>query len=244
MLKSEIISTSKLVKLPFEIPDFQREPNEDKVDEIYNFLIKDTNKIIGTFTFCKFNGKYYLVDGQHRYKAVKKYMENIGSEFEVNVLYCHVNSKKEIFNTFQNLNKCEPMPQHNIDNNVDKYREYKLLLKNNDFPIKNVILGKINRDVRPVLSADQFVEAIYKRFDFDSIEKFKDFVLKLNDEIKNIIDSNNFNKEIMIKKYEISDHMIDKAKNINNYIGLIKHKDYNKLIKSVNISNNNIYILD
>ncbi|MEM3858623.1 MAG: DUF262 domain-containing protein [Candidatus Micrarchaeaceae archaeon] len=239
MLKSEIISTAKLVKLPFEIPNYQRGINEDKVEEIYNFLINDTNKIIGTFTVCKFNGKYHLIDGQHRYKAVKKYMENIGSAFEVNVLYCNVNSEKEIWNTFQNLNKCEPMPSHNIDNNIDKYREYKLLLINNNFPIKNVILGKINRDTRPVLSTDQFVEAIYKRFEFVSTEKFKDFILKLNDEIKNKIDNND---EIFIKKYKISNSMIDKAKNLNNYIGLISHMDYDKLMKNLNVENNNIYI--
>ena len=71
------ISLNNLVDQIIEVPSIQRILDINKVNEIYNYqdnYYKENNcfNFIGTINIQCFNDNNFLIDGQHRYNAIKK----------------------------------------------------------------------------------------------------------------------------------------------------------------------------
>ena len=79
------------------------------------FLKYKTYKFIGAIIFCLFNGKKYLVDGQHRYHAMKSLYEKYHHDYECYVEYIHVSSMKQLKEVYEIINKNTPLPELNIE---------------------------------------------------------------------------------------------------------------------------------
>ena len=88
-----------------------------RVDEIYEFFRK-TPKIRGVFAFAVYKGKYYLIDGQHRYSACEKLFLTDQINLNVCCENIHVNSMDEIFEEFTLINKSVPVPIHIFHNTI------------------------------------------------------------------------------------------------------------------------------
>lgn len=127
---------SFISKLELHIPSVQRLEYKDKIKDIVSYqeeYFKKNKKFnfLGVINihYCSFDKKLYILDGQHRYKAIlelyhKKY-ENEPIHIEIII----VNNLEELKENYELLNKNTPLPefefgipeQNTIHNEVLKY---------------------------------------------------------------------------------------------------------------------------
>lgn len=120
---------------------YNRQINEDFVNELYESIV-DNNKIVWTLTAIqeRSNDNLYLIDGQHRFEAIKRRMMN-----DNNLQY-----NNNIFITIYYVNNKETDSQYIIDlfNKINKNTP----LGENDYP-DNTIINIIQKMIEdPVLS--------------------------------------------------------------------------------------------
>ena len=210
------INFTLLKKKDLIIPDFQRDLDNDRVDEIYNKLLKNKEliNIIGVITICELDNIYYLVDGQHRYHALNK--------LKVEKILIHeikVGSKEELINIFTEINQNTPLPNKWLEITDTNKIKHKKLLK--EFKkIYPLVLVQSNKPRPPNIKKTDFenillelpyininhindLNKIYKNSLKDNIEKYekKNFYLSIvnTDTLKEDLIKIFNNKEIEIK---------------------------------------------
>lgn len=209
------------LKLELLMPNEQRILDDDKVKEIVNYQMEKLKNIgwcnfmgLINIHFCIKTNEMYLLDGQHRYEAVRKINEtnNIPIVFEL----VSVNSMDEIKENFQIINKNTPLPDfpESIDKNIPKdvAKYFRTTYPN--------IWSKSSRARRPNIYFNYFQEALgflVEKLDIKDKETLIELVEERNKSLskwpqKNYPDSKNIS-EIMMKKCIES----------KLYIGLYKH---------------------
>lgn len=144
------------------IPYNQRISDDDKIDEIVKYQEnhksrKDFYNFLGAinFHYCLEDNKYYLVDGQHRFGAIKKIAENF-NDFEVTIEVVVINKKEELLENYNLINKNTPLPE--LSENIDVLT-HKLIFQHFEKQFKK-IWTLTTRPRRPNLNKNQFQEAI------------------------------------------------------------------------------------
>ena len=154
-----------LLKEKILIPNEQRIRDDMKVNQIIDYQEKYyKNKhnhfnFIGTINIhcCKENGKNYLVDGQHRFKAMENlFTKHHYSNFNVKVEIVIVENQIELKENYNLINKNTELPEFpeeankNVVENVCRYffTEYKSM-----WTLKK-------RQIRPYLNKNHFQEAV------------------------------------------------------------------------------------
>ena len=104
---------------------YNRQINEDVVNELYDSIVEN-NKIVWTLTAIKerSNNNLYLIDGQHRFEAIKKRMiEDNNLQFNSN-LYINIylvdnkeNDSQYIIDLFNKINKNTPLGENDYPDN-------------------------------------------------------------------------------------------------------------------------------
>lgn len=102
----------------YEIYRKQRDVDFERVNEIAEYLKKhyEENKFVpvrGSLVFCRCNGVYYLIDGQHRYNAYSLLLK-AGIDFDVNCEAISAKNEEDVWAEFININKSVPIPVHII----------------------------------------------------------------------------------------------------------------------------------
>lgn len=119
------INNKDLMNFDITIPNEQRIMDVSKVDEIIEYQ-QIYNKKYNSFNFMGVinihlcNNIYYLVDGQHRYNALKK-LTFMGYELiDVCIELVKVNSIDELRRNYTLINKNTPLPEfpESIDKNI------------------------------------------------------------------------------------------------------------------------------
>ena len=190
------IKISNLLKEKILIPNEQRIRDDMKVNEIINYQEKfykngkNHFNFIGTINIhcCQEDNKNYLVDGQHRFKAMKLlYTKHNYSDFNVKIEIVIVENKQELKENYNLINKNTELPDFpeeankNVVENVCEYffAEYE----------KMWTLKK--RQIRPYLNKNHFQEALAylsakfnqsMNWDMDE-EDLKKIVIKKNNEM-------------------------------------------------------------
>jgi hypothetical protein len=104
---------------------FNRQINDDFVNELYESIVEN-NKIIWTLTAIKerSNNNLYLIDGQHRFEAIKKRMsEDSNLQFNNNLyikIYLVDNKERDsqyIIDLFNKINKNTPLGENDYPDN-------------------------------------------------------------------------------------------------------------------------------
>jgi hypothetical protein len=104
---------------------FNRQINDNFVNELYESIV-DNNKIIWTLTAIKerSNNNLYLIDGQHRFEAIKKRMtEDNNLQFNNNLyikIYLIDNKENDcqyIIDLFNKINKNTPLEENDYPDN-------------------------------------------------------------------------------------------------------------------------------
>lgn len=215
------IMSNDLFKLDVLIPNEQRIRDDDKVTEIVEYQLdqlksKGWCNIMGLLNIhlCGENRQMYLVDGQHRYEAIRKIntTNNIPVTFEL-VLVQTMTELKENYNI---INKNTPLPEFpdTIDKNIpeDVAKYFKTSFPN--------IWSKSSRSRRPHIYFNYFQEALGVISEELCVQN-KDHLLDL------IIERNNSISKWPLENYpdhkNITQNMMNKCIENNFYLGLYKH---------------------
>ena len=159
------IPIRKLLDQKILIPNEQRIRDDQKVKEIINYQEKyyksgkNCFNFLGTINIhcCKEDNKNYLVDGQHRFKAMELlYTKYNYTNFNVKVEMVIVDNKQELKDNYNLINKNTELPEFpeeankNVVENVCRYffNEYETI-----WTLKK-------RQIRPYLNKNNFQEAI------------------------------------------------------------------------------------
>jgi hypothetical protein len=215
------IMSKDFLKIDISIPNAQRIRDDDKVNDIINYQLerlrtKGYCNIMGLINihYCKSTNELYLVDGQHRYEAIRKIDEtnNIPVSFEL----VSVDTMEELKENYKIINKNTPLPEfpETIDKNIpeDVAKYFKTNFPN--------IWSKNSRARRPHIYFNYFQEALGVIVDELNI-KNKDDLLKL------MLDRNETLSKWQLENYpdskKINTDMLKKCQDNAMYFGLYKH---------------------
>ena len=128
------IDITDLYKLEIKIPTIQRLSYEDKIRDIVNyqeeyFKKNKTFNFLGVLNLINFQDKVFIIDGQHRYKALLELYRRDYRNEEINIEIIKVKNLREMKDNYELLNKNTPLPefefgnpeQDSIHNEVLKY---------------------------------------------------------------------------------------------------------------------------
>ena len=190
------IKINSLLSQKILIPNEQRIRDKEKVDEIIKYqdaYYKKGNNhfnFIGTINIhcCEEDGKNYLVDGQHRYKAMELLFKQYNyNNFYVKIELVIVKTKEELKENYNLINKNTELPEFpesankNVVENVARYF----------FDTYPGMWTLKKRNIRPSLNKNQFQEGLAflhskittsLKWDMDE-EDLKKIVLQKNEEM-------------------------------------------------------------
>lgn len=198
-----ITQFSEFLKQMTTIPDFQRIINKYHLETIikkYEQSYFETKLInyYGAIILCEYNGVRYLIDGQHRFFALKHMFEkyNIDISIMLQILPCKTN--KEMKEHFKNINSNLELPDYLLElesnekkQNLQKFEQYLMKTYNNyhsnsqhpRFPNVNFILW----------TNSYFYERL-SNINSNSLETYLNIFNKENDEMKEYFQENDIDK--------------------------------------------------
>ena len=229
-----IIEISKLITLDIEIPNIQRIKDDIKVREIIKYQLdyfKNNKKFnfIGVINihYCEENKKYYLIDGQHRFEALKKLYNEMGHNLQISIELIIIKTLSELKENYHLINKNTPLPEFpaTIDKSIP---EKTSLYFKEKYPN---IWSKTSRARRPHIYFNFFQEVLGFLTDklniTSSIELQKiieDYNLKLS----------KWKKDQFPEPKSINDNMIKKCKDNNFYLDYLNIFLMNMVINGFN----------
>ena len=210
-----VIASSKLMTFPIEIPNIQRIRDDDKVSEIVAYQqgkLRQTGacNFIGSINihYCAENQDLYLVDGQHRFEAIKRISQTISIPVCVEIV--KVDTIQELKENYNMINKNTPLPEfpETIDKTIPERvaNYYKARYPN--------IWSKSTRANRPNIYFNYFQEALGVLVDRMEI--------KTAQELQTILDEHN-DKLSRVTRADVSEKQIRKCAESGIYFGLYSH---------------------
>src|SRR5438132_13860642 len=125
------------------VPSFQRDLNLELVADIKKYIYERYKQklhlCIGVLDFCKYNAQLFVVNGQHRVKALEEFYKETGNEIKFHAIIYTVTSQEEMQEIFKLLNSGLKVPDFILNLPTDKQ---KLIRKINKF-ILELSLTKI-----------------------------------------------------------------------------------------------------
>lgn len=218
------ISAENLVNYDICIPDIQRLEDSDVVEEIIQYQThrlcnhKHIN-FLGVLNIhhIKDTGKYLLVDGQHRYAAIKK-LYQLGHKFNIVIEIVSVSSENELKHNYELINKNTPLPEFPVT--IEKgIPEKAALYFKNQYP---TLWSKNSRARKPHIYWNFFQEALgclTEKLKIDSSQELIDLVSNFNSKRMTRIEKG---VENPLTK-GISEKIMNKCKSIQFYLGLYPH---------------------
>ena len=213
------IMLDKLFSLDIKIPNIQRILNEEKVNNIVKYqienLLYDDFNLIGVINIHVLDKTNYLVDGQHRFFALKK-LYSMGHNIPIFIEIICINHYNELKHNYNLINKNTPLPDLPVD--IDKTIPETVALNiKSKYPH---IWSSNSRAHRPNIYFDYFLEAcavISHKLNINSC-----------DELEKLIEDYNLSlilrdKENLPDSKSISENMYNKCVENKFYLGLYKH---------------------
>lgn len=166
--RKEFLTFQQLLDLEIQFPSCQREQIEEHVKEIVDYQ-KEHLKRYGSYCFlgclelCHLDGKYYCIDGQHRYHSIYSLYNNsdghgnILEKICVEIIEC--SSKEEMLEYFNIINKNQPLPDF-----IKFIEEPILILKEYIKTHYSGYVKNTNQPRRPNINVDIFLDNISKKY--------------------------------------------------------------------------------
>jgi len=162
-----ICMLEKLVALDIMNPLIQRDLNNERVEEIVNYQLEYFKKVgtfcfLGDLTVVRLDNKLFVVDGQHRFAAIKKiYLHKPDYKICLNVI--STTNLMSIVQIFCLLNKSEPVPEYIIKTTNDITQRHIL----NDFLFRfkkeyKCYISKAKFPKRPNVNIENILDEILK----------------------------------------------------------------------------------
>jgi len=183
----EVYKTSDFLKLDIEKPEIQRILEHNKVRDIIDYQL-NFNKKYGRFNFNvsglinlhKLDKKLFLVDGQHRFKALEKLYNNYSHDVSFFVEIVRVDSLEELKENYSMINKNTPLPEFSyfsledkgiVEEGVCKFQEN----------YEQVWSKGNNRSRRPYINFNFFQEALAYVVENTNIDTSKELIKVIED---------------------------------------------------------------
>ena len=225
--KIGIINNLELVKLEIELPNIQRLKDSSKIDDIVNYQ-DNYYKSNGNYNFLgvinihynTYDKKYYLVDGQHRFFAIKK-LTNMGHKnINVSVELITVLDIFMLKKNYELINKNTELPEFpdSIDKNIPE------IVANDFFEKYNNIWSTTRRVRRPHINKNNFQESLgvlTEKLNITESVKLKEIVENYNEKLK----CWSFSNFPGYKTFKDKSKIENKCQTTGLYLGLFPFKD-------------------
>lgn len=225
----KLIGSRKLLSHNPIIPNYQRIIDLNKVKDIVDYQLGHIKRygyhnFLGTINihYLTPTKEFYLVDGQHRYEAIKRLFNIHSQDHKYYVEFVHVETPEKLRENFNLLNKNTPLPE--LDFMIDKNVVEKTAMHYQiEYP---KIWSKTARAKRPQLFFNYFQEALGFIASELSIENYN-ALIDVVDKKNNDISKWNFSvyKDIAHARdfKDIKEHMLKNAQEQGFYLGLFSH---------------------
>jgi hypothetical protein len=224
-----ILSIKELIDLNIKKPEIQRIIDSSKVEDIVKTQLEFYNeKKYFNFNSSSplnihiLNDNYWLIDGQHRFQALENLFYNYKYNISIYVLFVFVESKKDLENNYEMINKNTPLPDFSsfttINESIPKNAAYNFKRKYSNDKIWSY---NINHR-RPKLNYNKFQETLGYLTLFLNIESTKyleNLIVDLNNNLSNK------NDIFFLNKLDCNQNMIDTARKYNMFLGLFKYNN-------------------
>ena len=150
-------------------PELQREANIEVINEIIDYQISFFNKtksfcFMGELSLVIQDNNYYIIDGQHRYEAMKR-IYNKCPFYKISINLIKLDSNFTIENAFQLLNKSKPVPEYVIENTTNILKKAKLDHFKKLFQNKyKAYISKSNNPRKPNINIDNLLDKLNKSY--------------------------------------------------------------------------------
>lgn len=120
------VTLERLMCMPITVPDIQRTLDGDVVDSIVafqrqRFSAHHSLLFLGDLVLAESGTSLSLVDGQHRYAALK-HVYMLQPDYTISLLIVHLGRALTLEDVFVLLNKSQPVPSYVIENTLDLNR--------------------------------------------------------------------------------------------------------------------------
>lgn len=225
----KLLPARKLLSHNPIIPNYQRIIDVNKVKDIVDYQLNHIKKhgyhnFLGTINIHYLIPKkeFYLVDGQHRYEAIKRLYNNHSQDISCYVEFVHVHDSEKLRENFNLLNKNTPLPE--LDFMLDKDAVEKTALHYQQ--LYPNLWSKTNRAKRPQIYFNYFQEAVGYIANELTIDNYNTLI-EIIDKKNNDISKWNFSvyKDSAHARdfKDIKEHMYKNAQNQGFYLGLFSH---------------------
>ena len=221
-LKQEIRTFNSYTELDGQVntPSIQRELMDNHVQSLVDHIIRRAAQglepVFGALDLVKFDGIYFVIDGQHRLAALQRALtvHRVTTRFFC-VIY-HVKNRDEMAEIFQTRNKGLRVPDFILHLEgrkqplLKQIQEYVQMISLFDHRLKN----------RPNINIPLFMDHLLQSKMLNLIETLADF--KDIFEQINLANQQKYANITTRKKHDISDAMYQKCTQTGIYIGLDK----------------------
>jgi hypothetical protein len=220
------MSTTKIQQMNILKPDIQRIIDNIKVQDIVNMQLIYFKKYLcfnfnasGPLNIHVLEGKYYLLDGQHRLAALDYLYKNHSHNIEVYIILVNVDSCEELEFNYNMINNNTPLPDFSSFHNINKQIPETVAVNFQQMYPK--MWSASTRSRRPHIFFNHFQESlayICEKVNITDVHILQDLITNYNDKISK------WDANIVKKNFNVNDKMFNVAVEQGFYMGLISHQ--------------------
>ena len=201
-----------------DVPSIQRSLDLERVAKIRNHIeqrvLNNKEPIFGAIDLCQLDGRYYVIDGQHRLKALEEDYKATSRQIPFNCVIYHIQSQEEMRDIFVVRNEGVPVPEWVIN----PPRRVQLLREIENW-IRLIRCFKDSTSTkRPYININDFMNRLSRSKLFVLVKTLSEF-----QQIFNKINQSNYlicKDSIASGRKNISDAMKRKCVEIDTWIGV------------------------
>ena len=201
-----------------DVPSIQRSLDQGRVVKIRNHIERQfsNNKepIFGAIDLCQLDGRYYVIDGQHRLRALEEDYRATSRRIPFNCVIYHIQSQEEMKDIFVVRNEGVPVP----DWVINPPRRIQLLREIENW-VKIIPCFKNTANTkRPYININDFMNRLSRSKLFglvNTLPEFQQIFKKINE--TNYLICNDF---VASGRKNISDAMKRKCVEMGTWIGV------------------------
>lgn len=225
----DTVSCYEDIKDKIEIPSIQRDLNIDRVEDIRNYLRECRRKkqapLMGTVDICLYGGKFFVIDGQHRLKALEFDYKESKVPIPFPIIIYDVRTSEEMGDIFRLRNKSVKVPDFILE---AEDGQISLLKECRQYLLSLPLFVDKSRCNRPSIPVDRFMDAFVESSQWDTVSCIEDFraaITRVNNRLYRLYEKSSEER----KMEKISDTMwetVNSKKGGKICLGLPRDFDY------------------
>ncbi len=204
------------------IPSLQRSLDERRIPEMLSHIDEtgeiNAAPIFGSIILCNLHNKLYVIDGQHRLKALERHYQATKKLVPFNAVIYTINDPHLMQYIFTKVNSGVPVPDYILNPSPNDNRQSLLRLIEAEVVQYSLFKSATTRQYRPYINVNTFMNRLCTSCIIEYIENighFRQIFNQANEYLKNKC------LDVMyISSHKITQPMLKKCKDSGVYIGL------------------------